>query len=135
MGLRIEVFPDYMDRCLDFYTQVLRFEITKDERDSEWPYVSLRRGSVHIGALKAWEQVAADRRRPPTGVEIVLEVDDVDAEEGAVGAAGWPVDEPITARPWGLRDFRILDPDGYYLRITDRAAARPAGTVPLGRTM
>jgi len=23
-------------------------------------------------------------------------------------------------RPWGLRDFRIFDPSGYYLRITER---------------
>jgi len=36
-------------------------------------------------------------------------------------AAGWPLDEDLQDRPWGLRDFRILDPDGYYLRITNRA--------------
>ena len=29
--------------------------------------------------------------------------------------------EDLRARPWGLRDFRVLDPAGYYLRITDRA--------------
>ncbi len=30
---------------------------------------------------------------------------------------------PRTPRtgPWGLKDFRILDPAGSYLRITDRA--------------
>jgi uncharacterized glyoxalase superfamily protein PhnB len=27
--------------------------------------------------------------------------------------------ETLTARPWGLRDFRLLDPDGYYWRITE----------------
>jgi hypothetical protein len=26
--------------------------------------------------------------------------------------------EPMLDRPWGLRDFRMVDPDGYYLRIT-----------------
>ena len=29
--------------------------------------------------------------------------------------------EDLRDRPWGLRDFRVLDPAGYYLRITDRA--------------
>ena len=29
--------------------------------------------------------------------------------------------EDLGDRPWGLRDFRVLDPAGYYLRITDRA--------------
>ena len=29
--------------------------------------------------------------------------------------------EDLRDRLWGLRDFRVLDPAGYYLRITDRA--------------
>lgn len=27
----------------------------------------------------------------------------------------------MAIRPWGLKDFRICDPDGYYLRITSKA--------------
>jgi hypothetical protein len=29
--------------------------------------------------------------------------------------------EPPLDRPWGLRDFRVADPDGYYLRVTTRS--------------
>jgi lactoylglutathione lyase len=50
----------------------------------------------------------------------VIEVDDVVAERDRVVAAGWPLEEDLQARPWGLTDFRVLDPAGYYLRITDR---------------
>jgi uncharacterized glyoxalase superfamily protein PhnB len=32
--------------------------------------------------------------------------------------AGYRLLEPLRERPWGLRDFRVVDPDGYYLRIT-----------------
>jgi catechol 2,3-dioxygenase-like lactoylglutathione lyase family enzyme len=56
-----------------------------------------------------------------TGVELVLEVDDLDAEHARVTAAGWPLAEDRAGRPWGLRDFRLLDPSGYYWRITSRA--------------
>jgi hypothetical protein len=28
--------------------------------------------------------------------------------------------EDVVTRPWGLRDCRLLDPDGYYWRITTR---------------
>ena len=52
------------------------------------------------------------------GVEIVLEVRDLDAALAAVESAGYGVVEPLRDRPWGLRDFRVADPDGYYLRIT-----------------
>jgi len=65
---------------------------------------------------------------PPTspgpaawGVEIVVEVDDVDAafapaREAAVTLGGQI--EPLAGRPWGLTDFRLIDPDGYYIRVT-----------------
>jgi lactoylglutathione lyase len=38
-----------------------------------------------------------------------------------VVAAGWPLDDDLREQTWRLRDFRVLDPDGYYLRITNRA--------------
>jgi len=118
--LRIELFPEDMDRFVDFYTRVLRFRLVRDERDAAFPYVAVQRGSVHIGASKAWEQSNAQHRRPPAGVEIVLELDDLEAEERSVAGAGWALERPITLQPWGARDFRLLDPDGYFLRITTR---------------
>jgi len=121
MTMRFEIFPRDLDAVVDFYTRVLRFAVTKDERDDPEPYVALQRGSVHVGALGQLESAAPANRRPPTGVELVLEVDDVAAERDRVVAAGWPLDEDLQRRPWGLTDFRILDPAGYYLRITDRA--------------
>ncbi len=51
-------------------------------------------------------------------MEIVLEVEDVDGWYRRVSDSGYPVSEPLRERPWGLRDFRIVDPDGYYLRLT-----------------
>jgi catechol 2,3-dioxygenase-like lactoylglutathione lyase family enzyme len=122
MTLRFEIFPSDLDATVDFYVRVLGFVVMKDQRDVPAAYVYLGRGGVRVGALRA--DAPADRaaRRPPGGVELVLEVDDVGAERDRVAAAGWPLDEDLQHRPWGLTDFRILDPDGYYLRITDRAA-------------
>jgi lactoylglutathione lyase len=57
----------------------------------------------------------------PTGVEIVIEVDDLVAERDAIVTAGQALDEDIVERPWGLADFRVLDPDGYYIRFTTRS--------------
>lgn len=52
------------------------------------------------------------------GVEIVRDVDDLDAEAQRVARAGHSFVETVQERPWGLRDFRLADPDGYYLRVT-----------------
>ena len=53
---------------------------------------------------------------------VALEVGDVDGCQERVADSGHPILEPLRERPWGLRDFRISDPDGYYLRVTSRPA-------------
>jgi catechol 2,3-dioxygenase-like lactoylglutathione lyase family enzyme len=121
MTLRVEIFPDDLDVIADFYTRVLGFRLTADRRGEPAAYVSLQRGSVRIGALRGAALAERAVRLPPAGVELVLEVDDVAGERDRVIAAGWPLEEDLQDRPWGLTDFRILDPAGYYLRITDRA--------------
>ncbi len=122
MTMRCEIFPQNLDVIVDFYTRVLNFSVTKDQRDDKDAYVALRRGEVHIGASQRPLPAAPAERRPPTGVELVLEVDDVVVERDRVVAAGWPLEEDLQRRAWGLTDFRILDPAGYFLRITDRTS-------------
>jgi lactoylglutathione lyase len=121
MTLRFEIFPQDLDTVVDFYVRVLGFRVTKDERDDPEAYVAMQRGSVQVGALQRELSGPPADRCPPAGVELVLEVDDVAAERNRVVASGWPLEQDLQLRPWGLTDFRILDPAGYYLRITDRA--------------
>jgi len=120
MTLRFEIFPADLDATVDFYQRVLGFELTDDRRGQDG-YVALRRGAVRVGAVLDPVPDARAARRPPAGLELVLEVDDVAAERDRVVAAGWPLDGDLADQSWGLRDFRVLDPDGYYLRITNRA--------------
>ena len=76
-------------------------------------YGDLPAGHTFAGALAA----GAGRG---VGAEICLEVDDIAALfEGAKRLAGFAVAEPLAMRPWGLRDFRLVTPDGYYLRVMD----------------
>jgi lactoylglutathione lyase len=118
MTLRVEVFPADVDAFVDFYTRVLRFELEVDQRPG---YAAVVRGSTRIGGARASEDVNPQERAVPRGAELVLEVDDLDREHSAVVSAEWPVASGIEKQPWGLRDFRLFDPDGYYLRITERA--------------
>ncbi len=119
---RFELFPSDLDATADFYTRVLRFNIASDRRHDPQPYLSLERDGVRIGAAGRQDHGHRDCRRPPVGVELVLEVDDLDDELDHVQRAGWPLADDLQARPWGLRDFRLVDPSGYYLRITERRA-------------
>lgn len=124
MSLRLELFVSDLQKSIDFYTKVLGFE-----RQSGSPgYVPVRSGSVVIGLGPAAglpkrhhfnPEVQSGRRG--LGTEIVLEVDDVSAFFERVKSAGYTSGlSPLRKQPWGATDFRIVDPDGYYLRITSR---------------
>ncbi|MDQ1738411.1 MAG: hypothetical protein QOE53_63 [Pseudonocardiales bacterium] len=119
MQLRCEIFPSDLDATQDFYVRVLGFRVMLVQQEPPAPYLALQRDSVRIGAALRAEGEAG-MRRPPTGVELVLEVDDVEAEHARILSSGWPVTEELQQRPWGLTDFRLTDPSGYYIRITNR---------------
>jgi predicted enzyme related to lactoylglutathione lyase len=117
--LRIEIFVGDLDDFVDFYTRVLGFAVHTDHR-AQHGYVSVVRGDIEFGASVSWQPVPASARHVPAGTELVIEVDDLDAEEERVTSTGWPIASPKQLRPWGLTDFRVHDPDGYYIRLTTR---------------
>lgn len=124
MRFRLELFVENLDASIRFYEAALGFKLVRRDADN----ASLERGDAVLG-LGPIAKLPADAEGPGftqarlagergAGVEIVLEVDDLDAALEDVTRAGGRVVEPVRDRPWGLRDFRLIDPDGYYLRIT-----------------
>lgn len=122
-GLRIEIFVENVERSAKFYEVVLGFV-----RESDAPgYAAVRRGEAAIGICAAADLPPGHYLRARlgegiagAGVEIVVEVDDVDAACAQAIAAGWPLLAPLRLMSWGARDFRLADPDGFYVRVTSR---------------
>jgi catechol 2,3-dioxygenase-like lactoylglutathione lyase family enzyme len=131
MRLRLELFVSDLGTSVAFYTEVLGFHVTRADPG----YVSVRKGSVVLGlgpVAKLPETGVGPgftRQRlhadPGGGVEIVLEVDDLDELRALYHncQTRGVVAEALREQPWGLQDFRVVDPDGYYLRVTHGAAA------------
>lgn len=119
-SVRLEVFVQDLDAFVDFYTRVLGFAMSTDQRATATSYRVVKRDTVRIGAALPWAPVEPESRTVPNGVEIVLEVDDIDADCQRVVDNGWPLAEDKKKRPWGLTNFRLHDPDGYYIRVTNR---------------
>lgn len=116
-SLRIEIFPAELDATIEFYS-ALGFVVTG--RSAGPPaYASLGLDAVRIGACQA-NPVDPSLRAVPAGTEIVIEVDDVRAFRDRARHAGVSPLDDLQTRPWGLLDFRVTDPDGYYVRFTAR---------------
>ena len=52
------------------------------------------------------------RERRAAGVIVAFVVDDLEAEEARLRAAGVPITVPIREEPWGERLFMVTDPNG-----------------------
>lgn len=115
MHLSYEVFHKDVSALVKFYVDVLGFE---GPGDAARDYVVVRRAGVRVGCCRH-DEATSTPRKPPNGSEIVLRVDDIQAENSRVVASGWPLEDPLTTRPWGLADFRVFDPTGQYIRVTN----------------
>jgi len=128
VGLRFELFVHDVESSVRFYRLTLGLE-----PPGTWSpdgYVPLRAGVVTIGVqhlanLPTGHHFSPSRLAGPRGVglEIVIEVNDVDLAHATAAShaehCGGSV-EPLADQPWGLRDFRLIDPDGCYVRITSQ---------------
>lgn len=125
MRLRLELFVKSVPDSMDFYTRVLGFETISYQPDD---YSVFRKGAIQI-ALQSQSELLGDHPLKPhnrpagLGIEIVLEVEDVEAAYAQVKAEQWHIADTLAQRPWGLRDFRVLDPNGFYIRITELSSS------------
>lgn len=126
MDVRFELFVSDFDKSVAFYRDVLGF----NEEPSFGNYHPVKRGTVTIGIGSSSDlqpshyfmpEITAERKG--LGVEFVLEVEDIQAEFERVQKTGYAISEPLKQQGWGLVDFRLVDPDGYYLRITSKKAS------------
>ncbi len=104
-----------------FYTETFDFK----ELANIPGYILLQRSSLILG-LKTDELLwypdpgerPVDTLDRGVGVELVLEISDIDQFHSRMQQAGVAIHEPLKEQPWGATDFRMVDPDGYYWRIT-----------------
>lgn len=118
---KFELFVTDTNESARFYA-VLGFSVVHTKPDG---YATLRSGGtvVALSPLPWWLplRLVWFLRHPPLGTEIVFYTDDLEAMQAKLLAAGYSPG-PVTLQPWGNRDFRLTDPDGYYVRLSEGQA-------------
>jgi len=135
LAQKIEIFVLDVERSTNFCVGALGFERAPTRSTvlagQELIHVPLRNGPVLLGIglisrlpLDHYHRRGGSNPLVGTGVELCLYVDDSELETwfARAKAKGVKFDqsggEPLSMRPWGVRDFRVFDPDEYYVRIT-----------------
>jgi catechol 2,3-dioxygenase-like lactoylglutathione lyase family enzyme len=77
---------------------------------------------LHLGSAHLVLDAQEDARTPGSGAVLHLWVGDVDAFHDALVDRGIRPESAPAERPWGDRDFVVVDPDGYRLTIVQAPA-------------
>ena len=99
-----------LEDSLEFYSDLLGFEIESSAGKAETPIASLKSGSLRITLVQQVETMLKRGR----GVHFVLGVDDVDNFHKRLSGRNVDVSEPRD-EGWGGRFVSLQDPDGYRL--------------------
>jgi len=104
-----------LDRSLAFYTRL--------------PGVTVE---VHEPGLIAIVRIGRGRlgllQRGTGRFHVELETDDLEGVYEALRQTGIEPKGPPTLRPWGDRDFQVIDPDGYVLEFESEPQTDGAGS-------
>jgi uncharacterized glyoxalase superfamily protein PhnB len=113
--------PDFK-RAIEFYSR-LGFKLLW--RTEDYLVMKRKRSVLNFygGNPKVYSHSYFGRFKKTTkcgyGVEIIIPVDRVERFYNRVRKFARIV-QPLQLKKWGHRDFRIIDPFGFYLRITER---------------
>lgn len=125
--VQIELHVPSFDTVLDFYSKLGFKKVWLRREEDNSDYLVMERDGMILnfwpGNDNVYEQSYFKRFPKNTkrgyGVEIVMMVDEVQAFHDEIKDFANIVN-PLVQRPWGLWDFRIEDPFGYYIRITSK---------------
>lgn len=121
--LHIELHVPDFKKAIDFYT-LLGFKVFVEVDEK---YFVMRRGKTYLNFYGGSDTVydhsyfknfSKDTKRG-YGIELIIPVDDVESFFESVKDKVKVV-EPLKLRSWGAKDFRVEDPFGFYLRVTER---------------
>lgn len=118
----VEIYTQRLAEYTNFFTDVCGFDLVRSEKD----FVEVRslRAIIFLNASKQLSTGHPFRDKLPwhgmgLGVEIGIVISDISiAREAATHFADWTVTE-IRNQDWGMSDFRVTTPEGYYIRLTE----------------
>ncbi len=114
-----------LQRTMQFYCETLGFEIINTFGGQPPVWCMLRRHRVELMFNQPGGTIAADLPRRAKDYQVYyIYPDDVLALHREWQAAGVPVTD-IRVTTYGMREFEIRDPDGYWLWFGESTTAQP----------
>ncbi|WP_460743598.1 MGMT family protein [Mariniluteicoccus endophyticus] len=119
---------------LEFWCRLIGFAVRYERPEEHFAYVTLGWAHVMLDQIAAGCMWQTGELEPPLGrgINLEIQVDDLDAILGRLERAQWPLFR-APEEQWyragevevGVRQFLVMDPDGYLLRLQTEIGERP----------
>ena len=131
-----ELSASHFEKSLSFYTDILGFQIEYQRSESSFAFLSHQGSQIMLSQCNDdWKtgELAYPFGR---GINVQMLVDDIEIIIRSLKEHGYPLMiEP--EEHWyrkddlllGLREFLVMDPDGYLLRFSQEVGTRPTKEV------
>ena len=118
---KFELFVDDVVASTRFY-ETLGFHVAHFKESDGYTTLEQDGVVVALSPLPRWLPLRwlGFLRFPPFGTEIVFYPDGLEEARQTLVRAGYSPGE-IQLQSWGDRDFRLRDPNGYYVRVSEGA--------------
>ncbi|MGH2739475.1 MAG: VOC family protein [Actinomycetota bacterium] len=115
-----------LEASIRFYRDVIGLGF----KFSEHGYAEFDAGGIKFGLYERGRlpELIGEEPEPGTEGEILVPVEDVDAEANRLRSAGVEAPTDPVDRPWGHRTLHVRDPDGYVIELAQEIErTRPRG--------
>lgn len=127
MNFRLELFVENLQNSIKFYEEILG--LTFFNKNETGAVIKLENVSLLLT-----QDIVLDENHyfkkgginpKGKGVEVILVSDNIEKLYKQVLERNYPIESELKLQSWGMKDFRIIDPDGYYLRLTSEKLTEP----------
>lgn len=120
MILRLELYVRDLEKSIAFYQDVVQLKLQAMDKTGAMftaPNLKLLLTQQNI-ILKDHYFGDLTSAQKGLGVEIIIVVNDIQESYKRISSMPVKLEANLTKQYWGMTDFRLTDPDGYYLRMT-----------------
>lgn len=120
-----ELIVSDLNLSKDFYINILGFKIEYERQEDNFVFISL--GDIQLMLEQGTKQELSNMKYPfGNGVNFSFGCDNVEEIYSRFQEVNYPIKRELTKREFRVGDeiitpleFSILDPDGYFIRITE----------------
>ncbi|GGE77773.1 VOC family protein [Priestia taiwanensis] len=114
---RIKLYVEDIEKSLSFYEHIIGLKLYR--RSEQFGRFNHDCFSLLIGLRSSLDETHYfNRHGKGNGLEIIIAVSSLEEVYKRCVANKYSIETEIEDYSWGMSGFNIIDPDGYFLRIT-----------------